>query len=178
MRELGDAVDAARHFFAEFLAHLLDGDAGVFHDVVQQAGLHGDQIHAHVGQDVRHHQRVRHVGLAGIARLAFVILAREAKGFFEGRQVVLGPILADFFFQLAVKAVDRIGRGNGQRRRRRNYRGWFGEAGGIGGHCSDCNVLSPTGHFVPDFRTRRPLPLGYDVIATWLISQRPLVDVP
>ena len=70
LAQLGDAIHAARHFFAELLAHLVDGDAGVFHHVVQQAGLHGDDIHAHVRQDVGHHERVDHVGLAGIARSA------------------------------------------------------------------------------------------------------------
>ena len=41
LAELGDAVDAARHLLAELLADLLDGDAGILHHVVQQAGLHG-----------------------------------------------------------------------------------------------------------------------------------------
>ena len=35
--QLGDAVHAARHFVAELLADLLDGDAGVLDHVVQQA---------------------------------------------------------------------------------------------------------------------------------------------
>ena len=39
LAQLGDAVHAARHFVAELLADLLDGDAGVFHHVVQQAGF-------------------------------------------------------------------------------------------------------------------------------------------
>ena len=83
LRELGDAVDAMRDVLPEFLAHLLDRDAGVFHDVVQQAGLHGDQVHAHIGQDVRHHHRVSHVRLAGIARLVFVILDARSDRLFR-----------------------------------------------------------------------------------------------
>ena len=123
--ELGDAVDAAGHLVAELLAHLLDGDAGVLHHVVQQAGLHGHQVHAHVGQDVGHHERVHHVGLAGIARLSFVVLAGEAEGFLEGGEIVLGAVLADLGFQLAVEVFDGI---LGRRRK-----GYTGDAGGIGG---------------------------------------------
>jgi len=67
--ELGDAIHAARHLFAEFLANLLDGDAGILDHVVQQTGLDGDRIHAHVGEDESDGGRVDHVGLAGVARL-------------------------------------------------------------------------------------------------------------
>ena len=84
--ELGDAVDAARHLGAELLAHLLDGDAGVLHDVVQQAGLHGHHVHPHVGENVRHHDGMGHVRLAGIARLALVIFAGEAEGLLRARR--------------------------------------------------------------------------------------------
>ena len=40
------------------LADLLDGDAGVLDDVVQQAGLDADEVHPHVGQDVGDHERM------------------------------------------------------------------------------------------------------------------------
>ena len=83
LAQLGDAVHAARHFLAEFLADLFDGDAGVLHDVVEQAGLNGHQVHAHVGQDVGDHERMDHVGLAGIAGLAVVILGGETECLFE-----------------------------------------------------------------------------------------------
>ena len=111
--QLGDAVHAARHFVAEFLAHLLDGDAGVFHHVVQQAGLHGHHVHAHVGQDVRHHERMHHVRLAGIAALPLVVFEGEAEGLFERRQVVFGTVLADLGHQLAIQLFHRIGGGGG-----------------------------------------------------------------
>ena len=35
LAQLGDAVHAARHVFAEVLAHILDGNAGVLDHVVQ-----------------------------------------------------------------------------------------------------------------------------------------------
>ena len=39
------------------------------------------EIHAHAGHDVRHHERMPHVGLAGLAQLAFVQPGRDAEGF-------------------------------------------------------------------------------------------------
>ena len=87
---------------------------------------HGHHVHAHVGQDVGHHERVHHVGLAGIARLSLVVLAGEAKGLLEAGQIVLGTVLADLQFQLAVQLLDGI---LGRQRER-----YTGVAGGIGGH--------------------------------------------
>jgi hypothetical protein len=126
--QLGDAIDAARHFLAELLAHLLDGDAGILHHVVQQAGLHGDHVHAHFGQDAGHADGVRHVRLAGVAHLPFMPLPGEAEGLFQPREIVLGPVRANLGFQLAVRLLHRIG---GTRERQR-----FRNAGGLGGHCT------------------------------------------
>src|SRR5450432_1207813 len=108
--ELGDAIHAARYFFAEFLAHLVGGDAGVFHHVVRQPGFHGHHINAHVRQDVGHHDRVHHVGLARIADLVFMVFAGEAEGFLECGQIVLGTVLADLDFKFAVQLLHRVGR--------------------------------------------------------------------
>ncbi len=55
LAQLGNAVHAARHFFAKGLANLFDGNAGVLHHVVQQAGFQAHHVHAHVGQDVGDH---------------------------------------------------------------------------------------------------------------------------
>ncbi len=80
--QLGDAIHAACHVLAEVLANVLHGDACVFHHVVQQARFQADLVHAHVRQQVRHHQRMHHVGVAGIARLQLVILGSETEGSF------------------------------------------------------------------------------------------------
>ena len=128
LAQLGDAVHAARHFLAELLAHLFDGDAGVFHHVVQQPGLHGDEVHAHVGEDMGHHERVDHVGLAGIARLPFVIFPGEVESLFHRAEIVVRTVLADLGLQLAVDLLHRIG---GTRERQK-----FRNAGGLGGHCN------------------------------------------
>ena len=114
--ELGDAVHTARHFFAELPAHLLDGDAGVLDHIVQQSRLHGDDIHPHAGQDMGHHDGMHHVGLAGVAGLAFMVPAGEAIGLFERGEIVFGPVLANLDFQLAVQLFDWIGGGVSRRR--------------------------------------------------------------
>ncbi len=99
--------------WSELLAELVHDDFrvlrdGVFHDVVQQAGFHGHHIHPHVRQDMGHHDRMSHVGLAGIADLVLVIAASEFKGVAQRREVVLRTILADFLFQLVIEFADGV----------------------------------------------------------------------
>ena len=106
--ELGDAIDAAGDLLAELLANLIDGDAGVLDHVVEEAGFHGDEVHAHVGKDVGNHDGVEHVRLPRVAGLAFVAVAGEVEGLFEGGEVVVGAILADFGFEFAIDAVHGI----------------------------------------------------------------------
>ena len=131
LAELGDAVHAARHFVAEILADLVGGHAGVFDDVVQQAGFDGHQVHAHVGQDVGHHQRVHHVGLAGLAQLSFVQFGGRAKRLLDGGQIVARAVFADLGFQFLEQLLDAVG-GRGH--------GWhFGDAGYFWGHYFDCS---------------------------------------
>src|ERR1035437_7808885 len=93
--QLGDAVHAACHFLAELLAHLLHGDAGILHHVVQQAGLYGDAIHPHLRQNAGDADGVRHVRLPRVAHLPFMPLPREAEGLFQRREIVLGPVFAN-----------------------------------------------------------------------------------
>ena len=80
--QLGDAVDAARHFGAEFLLDLVQAEAGVFDGVVQQPGDQADHVHLHVGQDQGDVQRMDHVRLARFAHLALVRVVGPAEGFF------------------------------------------------------------------------------------------------
>ena len=154
--ELGDAIDAARHLVAELLAHLFDGDAGVLHDVVQQAGLHGHHVHPHVGQNVRHHDGMDHVGLAGIAGLALVILAGETEGLLERGEIVLGAVLADLGFQFGVQLLNGVGR--------MRYGTGFGKTGGLGGHSNSIVAGDPQKDKRGAGRQRDRLP-GW--ITTW-----------
>ena len=138
LAQLGDAVHAARHVFAEFLAHLFPGDAGVFHHVVKQSRLHGDDIHAHVRQDMGHHEWVHHVRLAGTAALSLVVFQGEAESFFQGRQVVFRAVLADLGFELGIQLFHRV----------EGRLGWqnFRKTDGVGSHCTlDCSKSGSLG---------------------------------
>ena len=101
LAELGDAVHAARHVLAEILANILDSDAGILHHVVQQAGLEADQVHPHVRQEVGDHQRMNHVGVAGITGLELVIVRGEAEGFFERSEIIARPCFPHLGTQIA-----------------------------------------------------------------------------
>ncbi len=107
LAQLGDAVHAARHVFAEVLAHVLDGDAGVLDHVVQQPGLHADQVHLHVGQEVGHHERMHHVGVAGIADLQLVMFRGETECLFELGEIVARPRFTRFGDELRKQLVYR-----------------------------------------------------------------------
>ena len=112
--ELGDAVDAAGDLVAEALADFVGGHAGVFDEVVEQAGFDGDQVHAHAGQDVGDHQGMHHVGLAGLAQLALVQFGGGAEGLLDGGQVVARAVFADLDFQFLEQLLDAVGgRGHG-----------------------------------------------------------------
>src|SRR5580658_4554684 len=129
--ELGDAIDAAGDFVAETLADFVGGHAGVFDKVVQQSGFDGDQIHAHAGQDMGDHEGMHHVGLAGLAQLAFVQLGGGTKSFFYGGEVVARAVLADLVFEFLEELLDAVGW------RRDGWR--VGGGGDFGGHYFDCS---------------------------------------
>ncbi len=112
LAQLGHAVHAARDFFAELLADLIQAEGGVLHRVVQQAGFQAHQVHLHVGQDQRDLERMNHVGLAGLAQLAFVRVGRDPIGFFELRQIVLRTQHPDLLLELGVELLDQSGGGN------------------------------------------------------------------
>ena len=90
---------------------LVDGDRGVFDGVVQQAGGDGRGVELHLGQDGGDLQRMHQVGLARLARLAFVMFEGEFVGLLDGGEIVGGAVGADLAQEIA-KACDRqnIGR--------------------------------------------------------------------
>jgi len=98
--DLGDSGDEAGDFFAEAFADLLDGNARVFDDVVQQGGAQRGDVEAHVREQVRDLERVRHVGLAGLARLAAVLLGGEVEGAAQQIDIAARALLRDARGQL------------------------------------------------------------------------------
>ena len=69
--DLGDAFDDVGDLLAKLGVNLVDGDGGVFHRVVQQAGGDGGGVEAHLGQHGGYFQRMHQVRLARRASLAF-----------------------------------------------------------------------------------------------------------
>ena len=75
---------------------------GVLDDVVQQAGGDRHGVHAHVGQDGGHLQRVDEIGLARAADLSLVLEGREDVGPAEQLEVgvrIVGPDLFEQIFE-------------------------------------------------------------------------------
>jgi hypothetical protein len=86
--QLGQAVDEVGHLRAEFFEQLLLGDAGVFHDVVQQRRHQGFGVELPAGADLGDRDRVRDVGLAAGAELPEVGIVADPVGFADAAQVV------------------------------------------------------------------------------------------
>ena len=103
-----------------------------------------DQVHAHVGQDVRDHERMHHVGLAGIAGLPLVLFGGEAEGLLEGRQIVARAVLPHLGFQLAKSLSTERFRRRGGRQTRAPGSGEMPTLVGSEGH--DLIVEGRTGH--------------------------------
>ena len=70
--ELGDAVDEEGDLVAEVAAQVLQAVLGVLDGVVQQAGHQRGRVHAQLGEDRGHRERVRDVRVAALALLAAV----------------------------------------------------------------------------------------------------------
>ncbi|GFJ92505.1 hypothetical protein Prum_061470 [Phytohabitans rumicis] len=68
--ELGDPVDQVGHLRPEVAVERLQRVRRVLDGVVQQRGDQGDGVHAQLGADLRHRERVRDVRLATLAELA------------------------------------------------------------------------------------------------------------
>ena len=101
LADLGDAFDDVGDLLAELGLDLLDGDRGVFHRVVQQAGDDGRGVQPHLRQQGRDFQRMHQIGLARLAGLSFVMFQGEFVGFFDQGEIVVGAVGADFAQQIA-----------------------------------------------------------------------------
>jgi hypothetical protein len=62
--QLGQALDQPCRYRAEQLVDLLPRGAGVLDRVVQQRNRDGRLVHMHVGEDRRHFERMREIGIA------------------------------------------------------------------------------------------------------------------
>jgi hypothetical protein len=87
--ELGDAVDEVRDVDAELAVDVVEAVRGVLDDVVQQRGHERGGVHAQLGQDGGHRERVGDVRVAAAPGLARVCLLGHFVSTHHGAQVCL-----------------------------------------------------------------------------------------
>jgi len=107
--QLGHTVDQVRDLLAEVGTQLLEQVAGVLDGVVQQRGHQRGGVHAQLGQDRGHGERVRDVGVAGLALLPGVALLGDVVGLLQQRQVGVRVQLGGARRRAARAPVDRTG---------------------------------------------------------------------
>ena len=93
--ELRDAVDHVGHRLAERRLDLRLGDRGVLHHVVQERGGQPLRVEAPLRQDARDRERVRDVGLAGLAELPAVSRVGERERALDERDIRLRQVIAE-----------------------------------------------------------------------------------
>jgi hypothetical protein len=96
-RKLGDPVDEAGNIPAKHLLHLVQGGLGILHHIVQQGGDDGIVVQLEIGEDARHFEGVRKVGVAGRAGLQTMGLHREDIGSVQSVFVGTRIIGSDLF---------------------------------------------------------------------------------
>ena len=106
--DIGDAFDDAGHLLAESGFDLLVGGGRIFNRVVQQAGGNGGRVHAHIGQDLGHFERMNDVRLAGGPHLAFVVVDAELPGLADQLDVFAGAIGVDLLQECFNALVDGL----------------------------------------------------------------------
>ena len=93
--ELGDAVDHVGDRLAERRLDLRLGDRGVLHHVVEEGGGEPLRVQAPLRQDARDRERMRDVGLAGLAELAAMGRVREFERALDERDVRRRQVIAE-----------------------------------------------------------------------------------
>ncbi len=92
--QLGHAVDKMADLFAEIAGQCIQCVAGVLDGVMQQGGHQRGGVHAQLGEDVGHRQRVGDVRVPGVPQLSGVPLLGDLIGPLQQRQVGLRVDLA------------------------------------------------------------------------------------
>ncbi len=108
--DLGEALDQRADLRAEQLVDLVAGRPGVLDGVVQQGRDDGGVIELEVGEDRRHFERVREVGITGGARLRAVRTHGIDIGAIEERLVGVGIVPAHALDELVLPHHDSLTR--------------------------------------------------------------------
>ena len=98
--DFGHALDDVGDVLAELLANFFRGGQGVLDHVMEQASGNADRVKLHVGQDVRHFQRVDEVGLPRMANLSLVLQGRENVGPAEQLKIGVRAVAPDLVEQI------------------------------------------------------------------------------
>jgi len=104
--DFGDTFDEAGGFLTETFLYARNGKLGVFNDIMKERGSESCGVHAHIGKDVRDLEEVRHVRVAGTAKLVAVTLRGDFVSATDYPGIFGGSILAEFreqFFQTGVQ---------------------------------------------------------------------------
>ena len=96
-RKLGHPLDQLGHLFAEQLGYIGPRGAGVLDHVMQKGGDNGRRVQPVFGQDARHLDRVREIGIARGPQLRpmhahGVDIGAVQQGFVRRRVVGLDPV--------------------------------------------------------------------------------------
>ena len=111
--ELGQALDQRADVVAEHLVDLGAGRGGILDGVVQQGGRDGGVVELEVGQDRRHFERMREIGVAGGALLLAVRLHGVDIGAVEQRLAGVRIVALDALDQVVLPhhlRLRRLGR--------------------------------------------------------------------
>src|SRR5215470_15993517 len=76
------------------------GDAGVLHHVVEERGGEPLRVEPPLREDARYGERVRDVGLAGLAELSLVSVLGKSKGALDERDVRWGQVVTEMSREL------------------------------------------------------------------------------
>ncbi len=98
--ELGDAFDHAGDVVAEVETDVIEGDFGVFGDVVEEAGDDDGDGEFEIGESLGGGEGVDDVGFAGVAKLASVGVGGEVEGKAKEVEVGAGGVGLDFGEQM------------------------------------------------------------------------------
>ena len=103
--ELADAIDEYCDFAAELVFDVGDRRFGVFDDVVQDRSANCLRIEVHPGELLRNGDRVRNVGLAGLAGLTVMCCSAKLVGVHDGLYLLFGEVGLQRFDELPQPVV-------------------------------------------------------------------------
>jgi hypothetical protein len=104
--EFGDAVDDRGDIVAEVADEIVECDRRVFDRVMQERGRQGHVVEPEVGEDHRHPERMRDVGVTRAPHLVLVRVAGDLVGVLDDRRVGARVLLVERREQRRERGID------------------------------------------------------------------------